>query len=165
MSERNWRESERKTTSPCSSVDPANGISRVLEHVYLSFMGLPIYRWVFPTLEIRLLLSMQISYHSQFIPLDLSGNVLKGFGRSLMSWSPSAGLAFGQQSLFSTSLLHVHCTMMYLAPGARMRISAPENCCPTPVRPPSPDTSCYFSQHVISKDIWLAAQLSDCLRH
>lgn len=42
---------------------------------------------------------MQNSYHAQFIPLDLSGNGLEAFGGSLVFWSPTTGLAFGQQSM------------------------------------------------------------------
>lgn len=66
------RKEERRIAIPGSSAIQADGESRVLR-VPPGF-HVPFYRQVSPALELRFLLSMQVSYHSHFILTDLSGN-------------------------------------------------------------------------------------------
>lgn len=109
---------------------------------------------------------MQISYHVQFVLLDLSGNVWQDFRGLWQSWSPTTVHAF-----FSTSFLCLHCAMLCLCPQARTRTFLLGRCCPPSVWPPSPATSCSFSPCYCQQSLvvitpvlgWLHSY--QCLRH
>lgn len=138
-------------------MDPADGTSRVLGvPTHLGLVGINFHRWDFSALE-GFSFSMQISYHAQSILSDLSGNRSEEFG-----------------GLDVPTLIPILSLIPVLFSRSQDKDVCPRKVLPCLCRAPSPATSCFFSQCIITKNpwlflptVWLVPQLSGylCLRY
>lgn len=103
------------------------GVSRVLEHTWSKCTGLSGSTFVetsFPHLGNKL-----FAFYAIKLPCAVCSSrpFWKWAGRLWDLWSPSPPTLLAH---FSTSLLHLCCTVLCLSPGDRSRIFVPEKCCP-----------------------------------